>query len=395
MNQPAFPLELLTQSTAKRLDYFKSCTIAHPRLHEADQALRAAISEPTGELLVFFYGPTGVGKTTVLNRCKRQIIEERRKEMEDDPGWVPVVGMEAISPERGDFNWRDYYIDALRAFDEPLVNRKIQIAELGPERKNIPQYVPRKIDSRSVLRVALESAIRHRRPIGFFIDEAQHLAKISGGRKLQDQLDCLKSLAIRTNTVHILAGTYELLILRRLSGQLSRRTRQIHLARYHAESAKDLRDFRNVLWNFQIRMPLKSEPDLMSHWEFCYERSLGCIGLLKDWLTRVLALGLSERRPSVTIKHLERQALPISDCQKIATEILEGEASLADSESTRKRLRTLLSLEEVKAPREAATAGGQPAVPSKRGRSSQFVGERNPKRDPVGVAHSADDESLK
>lgn len=395
MNQPAFPLELLTQSTAKRLDYFKSCTIAHPRLHEADQALRAAISEPTGELLVFFYGPTGVGKTTVLNRCKRQIIEERRKEMEDDPGWFPVVGMEAISPERGDFNWRDYYIDALRAFDEPLVNRKIQITELGTERKNIPQYVPRKIDSRSVLRVALESAIRHRRPIGFFIDEAQHLAKISGGRKLQDQLDCLKSLAIRTNTVHVLAGAYELLILPQLSGQLSRRTRQIHLARYHAESAKDLRDFKNVLWNFQIRMPLKSEPDLMSHWEFCYERSLGCIGLLKDWLTRVLALGLSERRPNVTIKHLERQALPISDCQKIATEILEGEASLADSESTRKRLRTLLSLEEVKAPREAATAGGQPAIPSKRGRSSQFVGERNPKRDPVGVAHSTDDERLK
>jgi len=395
MNQPAFPLELLTQSTAKRLDYFKSCTIAHPRLHEADQALRVAISEPTGELLVFFYGPTGVGKTTVLNRCKRQIIEERRKEMEDDPGWVPIVGMEAVSPERGDFNWRDYYIDALRAFDEPLINRKIQIVELGPERKNIPQYVPRKIDSRSVLRVALESAIRHRRPIGFFIDEAQHLAKISGGRKLQDQLDCLKSLAIRTNTVHVLAGTYELLILRQLSGQLSRRTRQIHLARYHAESAKDMRDFKNVLWNFQIRMPLKSEPDLISHWEFCYERSLGCIGLLKDWLTRVLALGLSEKRPNVTIKHLERQALPISDCQKIATEILEGEASLADSESTRKRLRTLLSLEEVKAPREAATAGGQPAVPSKRGRSPQFVGERNPKRDPVGVAHSTDDDSLK
>jgi hypothetical protein len=395
MNQPAYPLELLTQSTAKRLDYFKSCTIAHPRLHESDQALRAAISEPTGELLIFFYGPTGVGKTTVLNRCRRQIIEERRKEIEGDPGWIPVVSMEAVSPERGDFNWRDYYIDALRAFDEPLINHKIQIVESGAERKNIPQPVPRRIDSRSALRVALESAIRHRRPIGFFIDEAQHLTKISGGRKLQDQLDCLKSLAIRTNTVHVLAGTYELLILRQLSGQLSRRTRQIHLARYHAESAKDLRDFKNILWNFQIRMPLKSETDLMGHWEFCYERSLGCIGLLKDWLTRVLAASLSEKSPKVTIKHLERQALPISDCQKIASEILEGEASLAESECTRKRLRTLLSLEEVKAPRESAIAGGRSATPPKRGRPAQLVGERNPKRDPVGVAHNNDDESLK
>jgi hypothetical protein len=139
------------------------------------------------------------------------------------------------------------------------------------------------------------------------VDEAQHLAKLSSGRKLQDQLDCLKSLAVRTNTVHVLSGTYELLILRGLSGQLSRRTRQIHFARYQSDSAEDQRDFKNVLWNFQIRMPLKSEPDLMSHWEFCYERSLGCIGLLKDWLTRTLAMGLSEKKPHITIKHLEKR----------------------------------------------------------------------------------------
>ena len=92
------------------------------------------------------------------------------------------------------------------------------------------QYIPRRIDSRSVLRVALESAIRQRRPLAFLVDEAQHLAKIAGGRKLQDQLDCVKSLAIRTQTVHVLAGTYDLLILRQLSGQLSRRTRHIHFA---------------------------------------------------------------------------------------------------------------------------------------------------------------------
>jgi hypothetical protein len=392
MNDPSFPPELLTQSTAKRLDYFKACTIAHPRLQEADQALRAAISEPTGELLIFFYGPTGVGKTTVVGRCKRRIIEERRKEMEDDPGYVPVVGMEAISPERGDFNWRDYYIDALRAFNEPLINRKIQIPEPGAGRENTAQHAPCNNDSRSVLRAALESAIRRRRPIIFFLDEAQHIAKISGGRKLQDQLDCLKSLAIRTNTAHALVGTYELLILRQLSGQLSRRTRQIHFARYQAESAKDLRDFKNVLWNFQIRMPLKSEPDLMGHWEFCYERSLGCIGLLKDWLTRALAAGLSEKRPQVTIKHLEQQALSFSDCQKIITEILEGEALLAESERTRKRLRRLLSLEEVKASAGATTSDGQPATTSKKGRPPQSVGKRNPRRDPVGMAHRSEDE---
>ena len=81
MSQPAFPPDLLTQAPAARLAYFKACTIAHPRLQEVDQALREAISEPTGALLIFFYGPTGVGKTTVLQRRRQQIIEERRTEM--------------------------------------------------------------------------------------------------------------------------------------------------------------------------------------------------------------------------------------------------------------------------------------------------------------------------
>ena len=397
MTKTAFPQELLAKSTAKRLAYFKACTIAHPRLQAADQALRNAIEEPAGELLVFLYGPTGVGKTTVLGRCKQQVIDAQRKEMERDQGWMPIVGMEAMSPERGDFNWRDYYIDALRAFDEPLINRKVINPEIGAGSRNASQYIPRRIDGRSVLRAALESAIQQRRPIAFLIDEAQHLTKISGGRKLQDQLDCLKSLATRTGTVHILAGTYELLILRQLSGQLSRRTRHIHFPRYRADCADDARDFKNVLWNFQIRMPLEAEPDLVSHWEFCYERSLGCVGLLKDWLARALAAGLSQKKPNVTIRHLEQQALSIADCQKIAAEILEGEAILDESENTRKRLRSLLALDDAKPTgnRSAAASDQQPSAVPKRGRQARFVGERNPKRDPVGGVSRIGDEGSK
>src|SRR5207249_11118650 len=65
---------------------------------------------------------------------------------------------------------------------EPLIHRKISNPEPPPARGSPSQYIPRRIDSRSVLRVALESAIRQRRPLAFLVDEAQHLAKISGGR---------------------------------------------------------------------------------------------------------------------------------------------------------------------------------------------------------------------
>ena len=286
----------------------------------------------------------GSGKTTVLQRRRQQIIGRAARRDGARSGLdADRSGMEAIAPERGDFNWRDYYIDALRAFDEPLIHRKISNPEPPPVRGSPAQYIPRRIDSRSVLRVALESAIRQRRPLAFLVDEAQHLAKMAGGRKLQDQLDCVKSLAIRTQTVHVLAGTYDLLILRQLSGQLSRRTRHIHFARYRADAAEDVRDFQNVLWNFQIRLPLAAEPDLLRHWEFCYERSLGCVGLLKEWLTRALATGLAQKTPQVTLRLLEQHALSLADCQTIATEMLAGEAILAEADGARKRLRTLLA----------------------------------------------------
>ena len=44
----AFPPDSLEQSPEARLDYFRSFTIAHPLLREADAALKQAIQEPTG-----------------------------------------------------------------------------------------------------------------------------------------------------------------------------------------------------------------------------------------------------------------------------------------------------------------------------------------------------------
>ena len=71
----AFPPDLLQQSPEARLGYFKSFTIAHPLLREADAALKQAIQEPTGWSLIFVYGPTGVGKTTLRRRVEKHLRE--------------------------------------------------------------------------------------------------------------------------------------------------------------------------------------------------------------------------------------------------------------------------------------------------------------------------------
>ena len=145
---------------------------------------RRVLGADIGLALTGVAGPTATLYNLIVDDLvvNAMMVAERRTEMECDPGWMPIVGVEAIAPERGDFNWRDYYIDALRAFDEPLIHRKVSNPEPPPVRGSPAQYIPRRIDSRSVLRVALESAIRQRRPLAFLVDEAQHLAKIAGGR---------------------------------------------------------------------------------------------------------------------------------------------------------------------------------------------------------------------
>jgi hypothetical protein len=207
-----------------------------------------------------------------------------------------------------------------------------------------------------------------------FIDEAQHLAKMAAGRRLQDQLDCLKSLASLTRTIHVLVGTYELLAFRNLSAQLSRRSLDIHLRRYLADQPDDVIAFKNALMTFQKHLPLAEEPDLIARWDYFYERSIGCVGVLRDWLTRSLASALENGDRSLTLDYLERQALSIAQCEKMLAEASEGEDALTDRAEARTRLRRRMGLE---------LKLDLPTIPVAE-KAKRDVGVRKPKRDQVG-----------
>ena len=340
----AFPRELLDQPPEPRLLYFKSFTIAHPLLKAADAALKQAIHEPAGWSVIFVYGPTGVGKTTLRRRVEKHLTESLMETLRQDTGIVPVVSIEAAAPDSSQFSWKDYYRRALLALEEPLIDRKLTDQVRNSFRDGCGRVLR---DSRVPgleLRMALEGALIHRRPAAFFVDEAQHLAKMKSGRKLQDQLDSIKSLASLANTVHVLIGTYELLPFRNLSGQLSRRSIDVHFPRYHAERSEDFAAFRNVVFTLQRHLPLKSESDLLPHIEYCYERSIGCVGLVKDWLTRALALALNQGAHAVSLKMLERTAWSLDQSERMAREAVDGESEVAEKGEKRDRLKQLLQM---------------------------------------------------
>ena len=169
------------------------------------------------------------------------------------------------------------------AFDEPLIDHKISLETEADEGQSVEARIKRKPPegTKDALRRSFETAAKRRRPIAIFIDEAQHLAKVASGRRLLDQLDVIKSIANRTNTVHVLFGTYDLLAFRNLNGQLSRRSVDVHFPRYRAEVAEERKTFINIVHSFQKVLPLSEAPDMVKVWDFLYERSLGCVGILK------------------------------------------------------------------------------------------------------------------
>ena len=385
---PAFPRELLSQPWPVRLEYFRAYTMAHPRLLAARETLLNAIHEVAPNSLILLMGPTGVGKTTLRAKIEQILTSEMLPELGTDPVRLPVVSVECIAPESGSFSWRDHFRRLLLQMDEPLVDYKVNPQTPVRIGERTTRFLPGARAAGTQYHHAAEQALRFRRPAAVLLDEAQHLARMSSGRRLSDQLDVIKCLANCTGTVHVLLGTYELLAFRNLSAQLSRRSIDIHFPRYRIDDANDQKIFLTVLRSFEQQLPLLQPPRLVEEWEYLYERSTGCVGVLKDWLVRALT-GVFRRNAGVlTLRDLQAHAPSVAQCEKMLSEALEGEVRLLESAEERKRLRTRLGLGPEEPRREESStdtvtrAAIEIRSPRKRGRKP---GQRQPRRDPIGL----------
>jgi len=282
-----------------RFKHFRAHTVAHPRLAEAKETLMSAIHGAEPNSLIFVFGPTGVGKTTLRLKTEQLLAQELLNELQKDLTRIPVVSVEAVAPESGSFNWRDHFKRLLYQLDEPLVDRKLD----RPLEENVSgtsrHFMPTPRAVGTEYRYAVEQAIRYRRPVAVMIDEAQHIGKISSGRRLLDQLDVIKSFANQTRTVQVLLGTYDLLAFRNLNGQLSRRSIDVHLARYRADDSEDRQTFINVVQSFERELPFEEPSDLIGNWQLLYERQPRLYRHSKGVAGAVCYRRISKRRPQV------------------------------------------------------------------------------------------------
>jgi len=373
-----FPQQLLTQSIEERVAYFENKIIAHPKLSDLYQEILETINHPVDVSLLMIYGPTGVGKTTLRQRLQRELMAAAQAEPDRNPGHIPVVGLEVALPENH-FNWSDYYRRALQVLNEPLIGDKIEYGQRGIEYNAAGELIFVYTVSVTNLRHALEQALKHRQPKAFFVDEAQHFNKVAGGRRLLDQMDILKSLTSLTKTLHVLLGTYDLLDLTDLSAQLSRRTFDFHFSRYQADVPEEMMAFQNVILTFQRHLPLHQEPNLVQHRDYLYEKSVGCVGILKNLLLKSLKAALKSDGKTITLEILKQCAIPTPKLLQFARRIKEGEADLAEKETQLAELRAMLGLSLTPSSSKPQNSDGSAKKAKTR------VGERNPVRDTVGV----------
>ncbi|MGO9274113.1 MAG: AAA family ATPase [Terriglobia bacterium] len=165
--------------------------VSPPSTGEAKDKLLAAIQESPPNSLVMVFGPTGVGKTTLLAKVEQILTQSLLSALQTDRVRIPVVSVEAVAPESGNFNWRDQFKRILMKMKEPLVGYKLPQPTPWNEDRELYARLNSKAQG-TEYRYAIEQALRYRRPLAVLIDEAQHLAKMTSGRKLLDQLDVIK-----------------------------------------------------------------------------------------------------------------------------------------------------------------------------------------------------------
>jgi DNA polymerase III delta prime subunit len=367
-NINTFPFDLNNASIEEKKKYFIEITANHPLLIETYLYVQEKISESARGKVYLVYGPTGVGKSTVYRKVKNEIIMNHLS-TKGHNSMIPIVGLELPAPDNGKFNWKDFYKRLLKEMKEPLIDKKIK-KDHHPK-KFIPDYLP---GTAPELRESLENCIINRGTKIILLDEAQHLLKVASGKSIQDQMDTLKSIANLTEAIIVMFGTYDLIDFFDLNGQLGRRTNEIHFPRYDINIQNGEEAFASVINTFQNRIPLKNYSDLTLHLEFLYERSIGCIGILKEWLDNCVKDALNNNGTSITIELLEKHAPSPKKALKIANEIFNGEEKVKEVESQRTILRDKLGLNK---------RSNKSTKSSKK--KDKDVGKRNPTRDTVGI----------
>jgi hypothetical protein len=282
------------------------------------------------------------------------------------------------------FSWKDFYIQSLEALEFPFADQEralVQPRERDAQMRFLPISSEKRAKTQTeVLFRVLQHIIKTRKSRVIFLDEAQHFARIRTSEALRQQLEHLKYLADEAGVLFVLFCTYELVELAGFNGQLVRRRETLPFHRYRfdpkgADGLHQLDPFGEAVLAFEKLLRPHIACDFAEIGTRFYVGSIGCVGLLRDWLGRAL-LRAKGKGCKITTKILDETVLSAKDLTQLLEEATAGEEACEDADADQAGLWDRLGLPVAEAPEPKKIKG-----PKKRRRP----GTRNPHRDSVGI----------
>lgn len=303
--------------------------IKHTRVAEVMAELATLIYPGSQDSILLVCGPTGAGKTTLAKHMVDTALKQAAPQMESNRGVIPAIYVEAPSSGENDFSWRLFYRKILAQLGDDLETPKVAYG-IDPETGRMvrPQGISK--NTLAALRTAVERGLRERQVQFIVVDEAAHIIRQTrGNRRLEIQLDTLKSLANLCGTQMVLVGSYDLYQLVSLSGQIARRTHVLHFERYREDRPEDVRAFESCIHAFDKALPDLWGGQLPRYSKALHENTLGCIGTLSSVLVR--AAKLAGATGAWSVDALQRALLTEAQRARILEEILDGETAIGPS----------------------------------------------------------------
>jgi len=362
------PHEFAHLSLEEKKALFTAVTITHHQLEVVHDKILRAVRQPAGFSFVLVHGPTGVGKTRMMESLAgqvRDLLLQPRSQASSlslapyglSPVPIPVLVIEADPPDKSAFNRGYFYRTVLTLLGEQTYPQQMHVdihAEAAPPKRRRMSRAATESNDVPELREGAVAAMYQHGVRVIFLDEAHHLLMARSGTQgstLQEQLEWLKSLS-KTGILYILVGTYDLFNFGKLNGQIGRRCLPVHFPRYQLEREADCVEFQTALLELLRRVPLTCEAErwVTDHWLYFYECSVGCIGVLKDWLLRAVSTALDDGLTRLSLDCVQDHALPIDIYRQMALDAYEGEQRLNHTASNREHVWRLLQGGELIAP---------------------------------------------
>lgn len=269
-------------------------------------------------------GPTGVGKTTLQNALVDYLIRQQYTGWR--PSSSPPVILEAPAQYSGDFPWRSFMEDLLLTLGEPDLKSKVDLDRIEEAKRS-----KQAIRGTTRLNIAqIESLVRKRikalGPVVIFIDEAQNIVEGLSVAKRKQNVNRIKNWANTMNTKFVLFGTHEAKDLLNLNEQLARRIAPIYFPRYRGLEQEEVQQFMDFYKALVEEFDLKMTRDVGKDYQYIYNHSLGCPGLLVSWLHDAISYCIDKNLSSISKRVLKKTQKSHDRLHTIELAIKEFEA---------------------------------------------------------------------